>query len=499
MRNNNLLVFSIIIIFLSGVILSAQVLTDGGFEDQGSSTLGDPWWIDTDDGNPPAGSTIEVELGTGEALEGDNNMKIVTTDVGQWIAIGQDLVVEENTDYLLTFYVKADNIIAWDGNAEWAKGYMKVTDGEGAALADPTIPHYWDGYESFDPWTPGEIVFGAGDMSTWRDYHYMFNSGENTEVYLSIGTYVNNVVTWRIDGFRMAKVEMADILTDGGFEDQSSATLGDPWWIDTDDGNPPAGSTMEVELGASESLEGDNNLKIVTTDAEQWIAIGQDLVVEENTDYFIVFHMKSDAILWDANPLWSKGYMKVTDANGGTLGDDLVPHYSDGHDSGVPWTGGEIVFGEEQMMRYWRDYVYEFNSGSNTEVYLALGTYVNNVVTLRIDGMSAYKAVSTGTSIDEMPGLIPSEHVLGQNYPNPFNPTTTIDFMLPKSENVKLFVYDVTGSIIRSLADEPRNPGRNTITWDGRNDQGMEVPSGVYFYKLDAGSFSETKKMILLK
>jgi hypothetical protein len=334
-------------------------------------------------------------------------------------------------------------------------------------------------------------------MSTWRDYHYVFNSGSNTEVFLFIGTFVNNVVTLRLDGFRMTEVESAAIVQDGGFEDHSSATLADPWWIDSDDGNPPAGSTIEVELSAGQSFEGNNNLKIVTTSEGQWIAVGQDLTVVENTDYFIVFHMISDAILWDGNPLWSKGYMGVTDAGDNNLGDPTVPHYSDGM-NGTPWAPGQIVFGEEQMMRYWRDYVYEFNSGPNTEVYLFLGTFVNNVVTLRVDGFSAYKAVGT-TAIADEPEINPSEYELSQNYPNPFNPTTQIDFMLPKSEIVKLFIYDVAGSKIRKLANGPRNMGHNTVTWDGRNDQGFEVPSGVYFYKLDAGQYSATKKMILLK
>jgi hypothetical protein len=504
MKNSIILIFCVIIVLTFWGISAAQVLVDGGFEAQSTTTLGDPWWIDSDDGNPPAGSTIEVELGTGEAFEGNNNMKFVTTDnpSGDWIAIGQDLVVEENTDYILTFYVKADNNIYWAGTPEWAKGYMGVSDVDGNNLGDPTVPHYWDRMNGI-PWEPGEIIFGGGfDMSIWRDYHYIFNSGANTEVYLWIGTYVDNIVTWRLDGFRVAKLESADILQDGGFEAQSTTTLGDPWWIDSDDGNPPAGSTIEVELGTGQAFEGNNNLKFVTTDnpSGDWIAIGQDLTVEQNTDYVLVFHLTGDAILWAGTPEWAKGYMTVSDIDDNNLGDLTVAHYCDGEDApGDPWAAGEIVFGEELMMDYWRDYIYEFNSGSNTEVYMVIGTYVDNVVTWRLDGFTAYKAVSLGTAIDETRDLVPSEHVLSQNYPNPFNPTTQIDFMLSNSENVKLVIYDVTGSKVRTLANEPRNLGKNTVIWDGRNDQGMEVPSGVYFYTLDAGKYSETKKMILLK
>ena len=182
-----LMLFSTLV-FMSGGI--CQVIQDGGFENQGTSSLSDPWWIDTGDGNPPPGSTIIVEQSTGEAYEGNNNVKIVTTSNGQWIAIGQDLTVEANTSYLITFYLKADTTIYWDGNPEWCKGYMKVVDANGDALADQTMPHYYDGGADGQPWTPGELVFGAEDMTFWRDYHYLFNSGSNTEVNLVIGTLI---------------------------------------------------------------------------------------------------------------------------------------------------------------------------------------------------------------------------------------------------------------------------------------------------------------------
>ncbi len=483
---------------LFGILLAQDLITDGGFENQSTATLGDPWWIGTDDGNPPPGSTIEVEMGTGEAFEGNNNLKFVTTAQGQWVGIGQDLTVEENTDYIITFYLKADNNIFWDGNPEWAKGYMGVSDMNDNNLGDPTVPHYWDGMNG-GPWEPGEIIFGGGfDMSLWRDYHYPFNSGANTEVYLWIGTYVNNVVTWRIDGFRMTKVESAPILQDGGFESQTAAALGDPWWIDTDTGNPPAGSTIEVELGTGEAFEGNNNVKFVTTQTGQWIAIGQDLTVEQNTDYFLIFHMKGDAILWEGNPEWAKGYMKVTDAQGTALADPTVPHYSDGM-NGSPWTPGEIVFGEELMMRYWRDYIYEFNSGPNTEVYLFLGTWVNEAITYRIDDFTAFKAVSPGTGIASEPGFTPGEFDLSQNYPNPFNPNTTIHFKISVDEIVELTVFNVLGHKVTTLVSNKLSAGNHSVNWNGRDDKGVIVPSGIYFYKLDAGKYSETKKLTFIQ
>jgi flagellar hook assembly protein FlgD len=91
---------------------------------------------------------------------------------------------------------------------------------------------------------------------------------------------------------------------------------------------------------------------------------------------------------------------------------------------------------------------------------------------------------------------------LEQNYPNPFNPSTTIAFSLADGPRrpVRLAVFDVTGALVRTLYDGHLGPGRHSFAWDGRNDRGQRVGSGVYFYRLAGdGGFTETRKMVLLK
>ncbi|MCK5407328.1 MAG: T9SS type A sorting domain-containing protein, partial [Candidatus Krumholzibacteria bacterium] len=89
---------------------------------------------------------------------------------------------------------------------------------------------------------------------------------------------------------------------------------------------------------------------------------------------------------------------------------------------------------------------------------------------------------------------------LGQNYPNPFNPSTTIGFTVAQSGHVTLKIYDVAGRLVRTLVDERRRPGTvYSSKWDGRNDSGERVASGVYFYKLVAGNFTQVRKLVLLK
>lgn len=93
----------------------------------------------------------------------------------------------------------------------------------------------------------------------------------------------------------------------------------------------------------------------------------------------------------------------------------------------------------------------------------------------------------------------PDFYNLAQNYPNPFNPTTRINYALSKPGYVTLKIYRIDGQLVRTLQDAYQNAGNYTKIWDGKNESGSFVSSGIYFYRLKADEFSETKKMILLK
>lgn len=102
-------------------------------------------------------------------------------------------------------------------------------------------------------------------------------------------------------------------------------------------------------------------------------------------------------------------------------------------------------------------------------------------------------------------GSVPSGFVLEQNYPNPFNPNTHIGFRIPQggaegtSGFIELKIYDITGRVVRTLVSEPKMPGRYVVEWDGANEFGQRVASGVYFYQLAAGRQVQSKKMVLLR
>ena len=96
-------------------------------------------------------------------------------------------------------------------------------------------------------------------------------------------------------------------------------------------------------------------------------------------------------------------------------------------------------------------------------------------------------------------GNLPTDFNLAQNYPNPFNPETTIDFALPKASSVELTIYNVLGQKVVTLLNETLPAGRYRETWHGTSESGGEVASGIYFYRLTAGDYVTTKKMMLLK
>jgi len=101
--------------------------------------------------------------------------------------------------------------------------------------------------------------------------------------------------------------------------------------------------------------------------------------------------------------------------------------------------------------------------------------------------------------IATVPPILPASCTLDQNYPNPFNPSTMIRYSLPKGGVVKLAVYDILGREVRTLVNGAMSAGQQEAQWDGKNSNGRPVGSGMYFYRLNAGSSTATKKMTLIR
>jgi flagellar hook assembly protein FlgD len=95
--------------------------------------------------------------------------------------------------------------------------------------------------------------------------------------------------------------------------------------------------------------------------------------------------------------------------------------------------------------------------------------------------------------------LLPDAFSLSQNYPNPFNPETVIKYALPEDCHVELTIYNILGQKVKTLINQSQVAGYKTVHWNGRDDEGNELASGVLFYKIKTPKYSETKKMILLR
>ncbi|MBC8416628.1 MAG: T9SS type A sorting domain-containing protein, partial [Candidatus Cloacimonetes bacterium] len=111
--------------------------------------------------------------------------------------------------------------------------------------------------------------------------------------------------------------------------------------------------------------------------------------------------------------------------------------------------------------------------------------------------MGAYENQNVVVSIDE--NSIPLVTNLNQNYPNPFNPVTTISYQLPEESEVELSVYNIKGQKVKTLVNETKPAGEHSAIWNGKDSNGNQVSSGIYFYKLNTGYYQKVKKMLLLK
>lgn len=159
-----------------------------------------------------------------------------------------------------------------------------------------------------------------------------------------------------------------------------------------------------------------------------------------------------------------------------------------------------------------KDEVVELNSTTATSFSIPVDITVDGVMTLILRfnftdpadqitigaiGIVISQPTSSMNDISQKESSI--NFKLDQNYPNPFNPSTKIDYFLKSSDKVKINIYDSNGSLVRTLLNEEQIEGPNSVIWNGKNNYGELVSSGVYFYQLQVGNYKEAKKMIMLK
>jgi hypothetical protein len=137
------------------------------------------------------------------------------------------------------------------------------------------------------------------------------------------------------------------------------------------------------------------------------------------------------------------------------------------------------------------------------------GVKAGDKFTLKVDGVEAAETFTWTTTGDRIEvgrltsgastGSLPGSFSLAQNYPNPFNPSTTISFSLPVKGTARIEIFNVLGKLVAVPFEGAAEAGDHEVVWDGKNATGEAVASGVYFYRLTADKYTDTKKMMLLK
>jgi hypothetical protein len=305
-----------------------------------------------------------------------------------------------------------------------------------------------------DPTICGETYAAGG----WALYRRFFGNPDWEPIYTT--SIEGNIYTVQ------AHAEYPGVVLAGGGEGFAgfflikSLDFGDTW-----EDISPLGFVLDVDfVGASAdtifAATGSTVFRY-TADSGEWEQVFQ--TSPPNGDYIteVVIDREQQRVFLAGNSFWYQSPL----------------YYSD--DWGITWT---------QIPTGWLGAIVDLELSDSSALFVAHqseGLY-------RLD--PDFTDVEDGEDIPTEPVII-----LRQNYPNPFNPMTTISFDLPRSENVTLVVNSVQGKLITTLLDAYLLAGPYDITWDGRDDQGREMPSGVYFYSLEAGDESAAGKMVLMR
>ena len=144
----------------------------------------------------------------------------------------------------------------------------------------------------------------------------------------------------------------------------------------------------------------------------------------------------------------------------------------------------------------WTEYIYDLNSYNGSAIRVAINCQSDDAFIFCIDDATIHSDGGTANDDNTAPALTTR---LEGNYPNPFNPSTTIRYSLQEASPVSIEIYNLRGQLVHTLVDEFKETGNHSVIWNGLDQNNRSVPSGVFLYRMKAGKYSSTKKMIMLK
>ena len=307
--------------------------------------------------------------------------------------------------------------------------------------------------------------FGQGD-GLWA----MFSSANITNsIFNGNSGTGNEVVRMGGDYFNL---QYSLTQSEVDYSDNSIGNLvGDPLFIDAENGNYSLQeSSLCIDSGIAD-LNSDGN-----QDIDDYFGLAPDMgshewVLQSVSNVAIYVSSSSITLTWDPHPNPALQYYSVEYSTDPEFENDVLSQYG---------TDTYIVF-DENLLQY--DIEYFFRITAFTNVW------------------SLYSDVYSGSIefLDLNKEQLPLIFSLKQNYPNPFNPTTNITYSIPSDNHVEVNIYNVMGEKVKTLANGFQTSGIKTVKWDATNEYGEPVSAGLYAYTIQAGSFNQTKKMLLLK
>jgi hypothetical protein len=477
------------------------------------------------------GDTAWVRRYNGPGNGDDFAQDITADDSGNVYVTGSSLGSGTYLDYATIKYLA-------NGDTAWVRRY----NGSG---------NYDDRSQAITVDDSG-YVYVAGYASTGADADYVtikYNPNGDTawvRIYNGPGNSHDIAQTMFVDG--SGNVYVTGMSYSSGTDFDYATIKYSP------NGNVAAG-WPRVYNNAAASMS-DQPRDIVVDDAGYVYVTGESYGIGTNTDYLTIKYDPNGNIAWEEryNNQWNTDDRSYSIALDGA-GNVFVAGVSGGHNFTIKYnSGGDTVWTSRYVSNTspesdtidWNpsivtdscnnlylagsintsdtswDYItIKYTSDGDTawvKSYNGPGSYYDIASAIAVYGCEDVyvtgSSIGDGTGYDfatikyQSPGDVkdetggrekPSEFALSQNYPNPFNPATKIEFTISKSGYVSLRIYDILGRKVRTLVSEHLSSGYKSVLWDGKNAVGKDVASGIYFYQLRIGDFSEAKKMLLLK
>ncbi len=336
-----------------------------------------------------------------------------------------------------------------------------------ATIDDPEIVTYTD-----NGVPNGDYIYGVGAV---------YNTGESASATIAVNVNLQMAPAVMEDGFE----EYADFATEFGDWTLMDQDYSETYGIDGVD-FPGSGSQMAFiifnpsqtvpPLAGLEPYEGDK------------MAASFAAVTPPNKDWLITPRISLDVN--SSLKFYARSHTAQYGMERFRVGVSTMPVI-------VP-QGFQYITGaaDVEAPANWTEYTYDLSAFDGQQVYIAIRCTSDDAFIFYVDNFSVHTGEGTDTQDATTPVLTTE---LRSNYPNPFNPETTIRFSTKEAGPVALEIYNVKGQLIKQLVNEDKAAGNHTVVWNGTDQNNRPVSTGVYFYKMNAGKYSSTKKMIMMK